>query len=93
MYGTPFVVYANYELESECAASGLEISDYNLLPLALDIGDTDRSAFMNWQLEQIRTLPYYNNRLKMEDTEIIATFKTNQQLLTYDRLIGNQYSK
>lgn len=93
MYGTPFVVYANYELESDRAKTDLEISDYNLLPLALDIGDTDRSAFMNWQLEQSRALPYYNNRLKMKNTKTVKAFKAAQQLLTYDRLVGAQYSK
>ena len=93
MYGTPFMIYANYELESDRPTAGLEISDYNLLPLAFEIGGVSRSGYMNWQLEQMKTFPYYSQLLDFDTTPEKAAFSANHQLFTYDRLVGNQYSK
>ena len=91
MYGTPFVIYANYPLSSEKAPT--EISDYNLLPLALQLGGVKRSAYMNWQLQQMENVPYYSNLLDFDTTAEKAAFSAAHRLLTYDRLVGEQYSK
>lgn len=92
VYGTPFVIYANYDLDTAYQKTGIEISDYNLLALATEIGGTAKSPFMNWQLKQMAYLPYYNTRLNIPTTEKVQMFWRQHGLLTYDRLIGHTFS-
>lgn len=91
MFGTPYLIYANYPLQESKDAK--EISDYYLLALAAKIGGTDRSAYMNYLLKEMETYPYYNVKLLLPADEGLAALRERQQLLTYDRLVGEQYSK
>ncbi|MBR4949596.1 MAG: LTA synthase family protein [Clostridia bacterium] len=95
MYGTPYVVYGNYDLEDGVFQKGgkNEISTYYLLSAAALSGGLDRSPYMNWLLDQHKEIPYYNVRLLMEETDKITNLKNAHKLITYDRLIGKRYSE
>ncbi len=93
MYGTPYVIYGNYDLQNDILPKEKgEISSYYLLSAAAAMGDADRTPYMNWLLEQQKGLPYYNVRLSMPESEQIQFFKNAHRLLTYDRLVGKRYS-
>lgn len=94
MYGTPFVVYGNYDLQDGVLQKeDNEISSYYLLSAAAVSAGTHRTPYMNWLLDQHAKVPYYNVRMSMEETEAVAALKNGHRLLTYDRLIGKRYSK
>lgn len=95
MYGTPYVVYGNYDLQDGVFQKDgtNEISSYYLVSAAALSGDADRTAYMNWLLDQHQKTPYYNVRLTMPETDDVAYLKNAHRLLTYDRLIGKRYSK
>ncbi len=94
MYGTPFVVYANYDMESGILKKkGNEISPYYLLDaVALSTG-TARTPYMDLLLERFGEVPYYNSRLMMKKTKAVKALRRTQELITYDRVFGKQYSK
>ncbi len=94
MFSSPFVIYGNYPLsKGVLQKTGNELSDYQLLSIAAALSGTERSAFDNWLLAQRETVPYYNSRLKLKKKGDVGKFYKNHHLLTYDRLIGKQYSK
>lgn len=94
MYGTPFVVYGNYDLQDGVfQKESNEISSYYLLSAAAVSAGADRTPYMNWLLDQHAKVPYYNVRMSMEETEAVAALKNAHRLLTYDRLIGKRHSK
>lgn len=94
LYGTPFVIYANYELErGYIDNTGNELSDYYLMSIAAKLGGTTRSSYMNWLLEQYQTVPYYNPRLDIAETQAIKVLRQGQKLITYDRLVGEDYTQ
>ncbi len=94
MYGTPFVVYGNYDLQDGVLQKeSNEISSYYLLSAAAASAGTDRTPYMNWLLDQHAKVPYYNVRMSMEETEEVAALRNGHRLLTYDRLVGKRYSK
>ncbi len=94
MYGTPFVIYGNYPLQKDVMKNtGNELSDYYLLSKAAELSGTARSPYMNWLLSQYDAIPYINDRLAIPTTEKIIEFRNTQQILTYDRLVGNRFSQ
>lgn len=94
MYGTPYVVYGNYDLQDGVfqKKADNDISSYYLLSAAALSGGADRSLYMNWLLDQHAKTPYYNVRLTMPETDDVAYLKNAHRLLTYDRLVGSRYS-
>jgi len=94
MYGTPFVIYGNFDLkENAMENTGNEMSDYYLLTKAAELSGTRRTPYMNWLLEQYESVPYLNYRLAVEESDKVAAFRDAHQIFTYDRLVGGRYSK
>ena len=94
MYGTPFVIYGNYELNKDVMENtGNEMSDYYLLSRAAQLSGTARTPYMNMLLAEYQSIPYFNERLLMKQTEPVKAFRAAHEMLTYDRLIGNRFSQ
>lgn len=93
MYSSPFVIYGNFELgQSSLKQRDNLLSDYYLMSHAAELGGTARSKYMNLLLAEEKEFPYYSKRLKMEWTPENHQFKNMHLMLSYDRLIGHQYS-
>ena len=94
MYGTPFVIYGNFELkEGILEHDGNEMSDYYLLSKAAELSGTKRTAYMNWLLAQYEKVPVLNYRIPVVESEAVTAFRNTHQTFTYDRLVGERYSK
>lgn len=88
MYTTPFLIYANRELEpglfSQNTGNALSAC-YLLDAAALCIGG-QRSPYMNLLLDCFQKVPFYNERLAMELTPDIREFIRITHSATYERL-------
>lgn len=94
MYGTPFVIYGNFDLQDGVLQKeNNELSTYYLLSAAAVSSGTARTPYMNWLLDQFEETPYYNVRLTMAETDAIAALTNGHRLITYDRLIGKRYTE
>ena len=94
MYATPFLIYSNRTLDPGLFSSNRDnvISDFNLLnAVALSTG-FGRTAYMQLLLDFYRTTPAYNVRLGLERTESIDRFAHSMELITYDRIFGENYT-
>lgn len=92
---TPFLIYANFELEeSEMLKPDTlnEIGSYNLINAASDLIGAPKSPLMEFLADYYREIPFYNYRLRITPTESQNYFIDAHKLLTYDVVNGKKYS-
>ena len=93
LYSTPFLFYANYDVDYAPLLSSGNISTYYMLSLLADITNTKMTPYMLYLRDKFELLPYYNVRLsfpplKNEQSDFINSMR----LITYDRVAGKRYS-
>lgn len=88
MYHTPFLIYANRELEPGLFSqnTGNALSTYYLLDAVALCTGARRSPYMNLLLDCFQKVPVYNERLAMEITPDIREFIRIIHSATYERL-------
>lgn len=94
LYSTPFLIYSNRDLAPGLltSQSGNQISDYNLLNTVVRSTGMGRTCYMELLFQFFQTAPYYNIRLQLPETQEIARFTQTMGLITYDRLLGENWS-
>lgn len=94
LYSTPFVIYANRDLEWDMLPqpNGNEISDYNLLNALFRAAGMPRSPYMELLADFQTRVPYYNIRLELPGTPDNEALARAMRLLTYDRVLGEDWS-
>ena len=95
LFSTPFLIYANRPLDLGVFDDYTDnhISIYYLFPALALMTDFHRTPFMNLLLDHHTHVPIHSERLMMEETPDILRLMHMQRLMTYDRLVGNLYSK
>lgn len=95
LYSTPFLIYSNRELEGGLLEhrTGNAISDYNLLNTVAISTGMARTPYMELLADYYRAAPFYNVRLLLPETPEIASFTRAMKLITYDRVLGNGWSR
>lgn len=95
LYSTPFLVYANYELEeSEMLKVGSdnEIASYNLMNAVATLIDAPRTQYMGFLEDYFKAHPAYNVRLWSINKAPFLEFIEAHKIITYDRTVGGRYS-
>jgi len=94
LFSTPFLIYANRELDPGVFQGQTDnrISTYYLLSALAVMTEFHRTPFMNLLLYYHARVPVHNGRLLMPETEEIRSLMRMLELMTYDRLIGSMYS-
>lgn len=92
LYSTPFVYYANYNVDYSIFGGNHDISCYYLLSFMAKIAGTQTTPYMEYLLDNFRHLPFYNKRLGAELDNTGAEFINSMRLITYDRIKGKRYS-
>ena len=94
LYSTPFLLYSNRELSPGLLTGQRDnqISDYNLLNSILRSTGMSTTPYMELLADFRRTVPYYNIRLELPETEETAFFTRAMELVTYDRLLGEGWT-
>lgn len=94
MYATPFLIYSNHTLDPGLFSGNRDnvISDYNLLNAVAACTGFGRTPYMQLLREFYQITPAYNVRLGMERTETIDHFARMMELITYDRVFGDNYT-
>ena len=92
LYSTPFVYYANYNVDYSIFGGYHDISCYYLLSFMAKIAGTQTTPYMEYLLDNFRHLPFYNKRLGAELDNTGAEFMNSMRLITYDRIKGKRYS-
>lgn len=92
MYSTPFIIYANRELNPILPNSDNHISTYYLLSILAYQTGFHRTSYMNLLLDYFERVPFHNIRLYLPSTDENISLARAKQLVTYDRLLGNNYS-
>lgn len=93
--GTPFLVYANFDLEeSEILKVGKDnkISSYNLMNGLSTLISSPRTPYMIWLEEYYKALPYYNKTMWHINKIPYQSYVDDHIMFTYDRIAGEKYS-
>ena len=95
LFSTPFLIYANRPLNLGIFDDYTDnhISIYYLFPALALMTDFHRTPFMDLLLDHHARVPFHNERLMMEETDDILRLMHMHRLMTYDRLVGNLYSR
>lgn len=95
LYTTPFLIYSNRDIEISMFESNRDnqISSFQGLNAVAQATGFHRTAYMNWLSDFYAETPIYNNRLWVELSDKGNEYVSALQLLTYDRICGNKYSK
>jgi len=92
MYSTPFIIYSNRELTPILPNLDNHISTYYLLPIVAYQTGFHRTPYMNLLLDYFQRVPFHNARLNLPETDDNRSLANTMRLITYDRLIGRNYS-
>ncbi len=91
----PFLIYGNFDLmEIDMAEQGNKnaISAYNLLNVATELAGAPKTAYMEFLSDYYNETPFYNDRIFVPMTERLEGFVAAHRMLTYDILVGKNYS-
>ena len=92
MYSTPFIIYSNRELAPILPNTGNHISTYYLMSIMAYQTRFHRTPYMNLLLDYFQRVPFHNARLNLPETDDIHSLTNIKRLMTYDRLVGREYS-
>lgn len=96
LYSTPFLIYANFELEESTMlheGTDNEIASYNLMNAVSTLIDAPRTSYMMFLEDYYKAHPAYNVRLWSINKAPFAEYVEAHKLITYDRTVGNKYSE
>lgn len=95
LYSTPFLIYSNRTLEGGLLDSGAgnQISDYNLLNTLARSTGMARTPYMELLADFYQAAPFYNIRLALPADDVISKFTEAMELVTYDRVLGNVWTR
>lgn len=95
LYTTPFLIYANRDIEIPMFERNTEneISSFNTLNAVAQATGFRRTAYMNFLSDFYAETPIYNNRLWVELSDKGKEYVSALELFTYDRVCGSKYSK
>ncbi len=92
IYGAPYLVYSNYDVDYGVLETKNELSTYYLLPLVCNAIGTATTPYMDYLTDNYLDLPYYNVRLGINPSDEQRSFIKSMELITYDRVAGKKYS-
>ena len=92
LYSTPFVYYANYNVDYSVFGGNHDISCYYLLSFMAKIAGTQTTPYMEYLLDNFKHVPFYNTRLQAELDKAGSEFINSMRFMTYDRIKGKGYS-
>ena len=94
MYSTPFVIYSNRPLQPIlCGETDNHVSTYYLLSIIAYQTRFQRTPYMNLLLDYFQRVPFHNIRLHMHENDDMRSLANAKRLITYDRLVGGNYSR
>jgi len=93
MYSTPFIIYSNRDLNPIIPSQDNHISTYYLLSILAYQTGFHRTPYMNLLLDFFWQIPFHNVRLQQPETDLTRSLERTKQLMTYDRLVGREYSR
>lgn len=92
---TPFLIYANYELnESTILKGGSDnvVAANNLLNAASQLIGSGQTKYMQFIEDMHKVCPTYNSRMLITPDEELQYYIDGMQMVTYDRMFGKGYS-
>lgn len=95
LYTTPFLIYANRDIEIPMFGQNTEnkASSFNTLNAVAQATGFHRTAYMNFLSDFYAEVPIYNNRLWVDVSDKGKEYISALELFTYDRVSGSKYSK
>lgn len=93
LYSTPFLFYANYDIDYNSTMNQAEyVSSYYMLTLLADMTGTKMTPYMQYLRDSFDVMPFYNVRLGANISTEGKDITTAMKLITYDRIKGAEYS-
>lgn len=96
VYTTPFMIYANFELEETTMLSDdpteNSVAPYHLMNTALELIGAPRTPLMQFLRDYYELIPNYSAPLKLELTDEMSRYHDALRMLSYDRSVGEKYS-
>lgn len=92
LYSTPFLFYANYDIDYSRLGGQSHISTYYMLSLLADMTGTKTTPFMRYLNDKYKSAPYFNVRVQNPLSDAGKDFINSLKLITYDRVRGAGYS-
>ena len=95
LYSTPFLIYANFELEESTMlhpGKDNNITSYNLMTAAAQLIGAPMTPMMSYLESYYQTIPYYNIRLHKAVSEEAKKWIDGHSALTYDIITGERYA-
>lgn len=95
IYSTPFLIYSNREIEIPMLSEhkNVDLTANNALNAVAEATGFRRTPFMAFLADFHETAPAYNVRLQADMTDELTAFDRALRLLTYDRVVGKNYSE
>ena len=95
MYATPYLIYSNRELDIPMLSghTGADLTAKNALNAVAQATGFRTTPFMEFLADFHSVAPAYNVRLGLEMTDVLKRFDDALHLITYDRVVGENYSK
>ena len=95
MYATPYLIYSNRKLDIPMLSghTGADLTANNALNAVAQATGFRTTPFMEFLADFHSVAPAYNVRLGLEMTDVLKRFDDALHLITYDRVVGENYSK
>lgn len=95
MYSTPYLIYSNREIAIPMLSGrkGADLTANNALNAVAEATGFRRTPLMGFLGDFHDAIPAYNVRLQVSMTDEIAKFDRELRLLTYDRIVGENFTK
>ena len=94
LYSTPFLIYANFELQdSTLVHPGTDnnITSYNLMNAAAQLIGAPQTSLMSYLADYAEEIPYYSIRLHKSVSPEAEYYISGHRTLTYDVIAGERY--
>ncbi|MDP4151972.1 MAG: LTA synthase family protein [Bacillota bacterium] len=96
MYGTPLIIYSNYNTGKKLTIPDSGISPYNVLALVSQYIGAPQDNYMSFLVKLANTMPVKNPVYYVtngNDAQTISKMDALHEMITYDRLLGKGYSQ
>ena len=95
LYSSPFLIYSNTGAESGLMTQhrNNQVSSYYLMEMVTEMTGFRQTPYMQLLADWYKKIPYYNIRLELEETPERKALAEMHQYITYDRLMGQGYSR
>jgi len=95
LYSTPFLVYANFDLQDSTMlhpGNDNDITSYSLMTAVAQLIGAPMTPLMSYLESYYQTLPYYSIRLHKAVSEEEQKWIDGHTVLTYDIVAGERYA-